>query len=128
MLFDSLVNTENWWKESKMALCFTRCDIFKEKIKSETRPLSEFSPEYEGALTDVDACREYITTRFTDLIRDRDNMEIFYVNTTDTGHVRQVVDILLGGYDTSHDAPSTSSSGFSRYHWERDLNTAAEAL
>lgn len=127
-IFESLVNSEKWWKESKIILCFTRYDIFEEKIKSGRRPLAGWFPGYMGPLTDVDACREYITTRFTDLIRNRNGMDILYVNMIDSGHVRQMVNMLLGEYDPRHHATCTSSSGFTRYYWERELNTGTEAL
>lgn len=101
-LFESIVNAENWWKESRMFLCFTKYDLFEKKTKSGARPLNDYFPEYEGSATDVVACREYITGRFTDLMRNRDEIGVFYVDATETQHVRDVVEtVLVGGHPGS---------------------------
>ncbi|KAF1965060.1 G-alpha-domain-containing protein [Bimuria novae-zelandiae CBS 107.79] len=101
-LFKSLVNTEDWWKESRMSLCFTKCDLFEKKIQSGSTPLNVYFPEYAGSPTDVAECRKYITWRFTQLLEQRSELGVFYLDVTDTGHVREVVETSLGGgYSTS---------------------------
>ena len=127
-LFESLVNSENWWKESEMFLCFTKIDNFSKKIKSGMRPLNEWFPEYEGSTTDVITCMEYITKRFIDLIQQRSELEIFYVNATCTAHVQQTVDMIFGDHMSgTQRCFHFHENGFARYYWKREVELDTDA-
>jgi hypothetical protein len=95
-LFKGLVNTKKWWLESKMTLCFTRCDLFEEKIRSGVSPLNDHFPEYEGPPTDVVQSAQYVVRKFTQLLEQRCELGVFQINATDTAHVRDVVETVLG--------------------------------
>ena len=85
-----------------MFLCFTKYDVFEKKIKAGKKSLRILFPEYEGPLTDVDACREYITGRFTALVRQRNEIGIFYIDATDTQQAKEVMEtVLVGGNPSS---------------------------
>ncbi|KAJ4290969.1 hypothetical protein N0V90_010165 [Kalmusia sp. IMI 367209] len=101
-LFGSLANSTNWWTQSKIFLCFTKYDLFEKKISAGSSLLSDYFPEYDGPPTDVLAARKYLTDRFTNLLEQRSELDVFYFNATNTEEVRGVVETILGnGYPRS---------------------------
>lgn len=97
MLAESLLNSR-WFIESKLFLCFTKLDRFEKKIQSGLSPLTgnlNF-PDYQGSLTDADECRGYIIKKCTDLFRRPGKVGVFCIDATDSEHVRDVVETVLG--------------------------------
>jgi hypothetical protein len=102
LLAESLLNNE-WFQQSKLFLCFTRYDVFERKIRSGLFPLRNTFPDYGGPSTDIIACRDYIVTKFTDTSRHHNSVGVFYIDATESEHVKEVVETVLGG------VPPTSS-------------------
>lgn len=75
-----------------MLLNFTKADIFAEKIKlGLTMPLKEQFP-YKSDPTDVLAVRDMITKKFTEVILDRRNLIISYIDARDTDQARKLLE------------------------------------
>ena len=96
MLFESIGNNR-FFENSPMFLCFTKYDLFEANTVSGKSSLNVAIPEYTGSTTDVVACRDYITMKFTNVLQTRRDLGIFYLNATDTEDVRGVVEVVLGG-------------------------------
>jgi hypothetical protein len=79
-----------------MTLCFTRRDLFEEKIRSGLSPLNAHFPDYNGQPTDVLQSAQYVFQKFIRLLEQRCELGVFQINATDTEHVREVVETVLG--------------------------------
>jgi hypothetical protein len=113
-LFESLVNSKKWWKWSKMFLCFTRYDLFEKKIQSGSSPLNSHFPDYQGPPRDSVQSARHVTRKFTQLLKLRSELGVFYVDATSAEHVRDVVETVLG--DGRSHSPRY-------YHFDRSVNT-----
>jgi hypothetical protein len=90
MLFESIVNSE-WFVQSKVVLCFTKMDVLQRKIDSNTSPIADHFPDYEGSPTDVEAVKTYFTEKFTSLLRPkRTEIDVCYLDVTESNDVQGV--------------------------------------
>ncbi|KAF2269549.1 hypothetical protein CC78DRAFT_453342, partial [Lojkania enalia] len=91
-LFDTLCVSQ-WFSTTKIALCFTKLDVFERKIQSGRYPIPDCiqNPRYDGAPDDVEAVKSFLTERFRDLCcKNHANPEIYYINALDTVQVRDM--------------------------------------
>jgi guanine nucleotide-binding protein subunit alpha len=95
-LFEQSVNSQ-YLGQAQHNLCFTKMDIFEGKVRSGTNPISDVFPEYSGSTTDVDAVRDFITAKFTQLLKCSAPRElrVYYLNAVDREEVRQVMGNIL---------------------------------
>lgn len=100
MLFESIVNSKTWLARSKFILCFTKMDIFERDIRNQLRSIDKFFPDYSGCPTDIEAGKAFFTAKFTGLLHTPRALDIYYINATDTGEVRLVLDNILNDRPT----------------------------
>lgn len=82
---------------SKLVLFFTKMDIFLRNISKETSLFGDYFKDYSGPPTDAIAKRDFITAKFTNSLLYPRELDIYYMDVTNTGTVRSALASILGG-------------------------------
>ena len=101
-LFSSVAN-HTLLTHTKLILCFTKMDVFARDLATGLYPISKYDhyKDYVGPPDDVAAVKDYFTAKFTSLLVTPRELDIYYIDATDTEQVRPVVENILDGGQTS---------------------------
>lgn len=91
-LFQSLTGLSRF-RESSIILLFTKLDLFNRKI--EESPITDFFPDYGGALDDSKDALRYFASKF--LLRNRfanRKINVLFTDATDTSQSGKMIRIL----------------------------------
>ena len=94
MLFDSIVHLRHF-RRAALILFFNKMDLFREKLRTGTSPISAYFPDYHGGNDDVEEGQEYFAEKFKRCVRTRQPDKVVYVhytNATDTDLLKKTMD------------------------------------
>ncbi|KAF2858199.1 G-protein alpha subunit [Piedraia hortae CBS 480.64] len=99
MLFESISNSR-YFAKAALILFLNKIDLFSEKVRSGSSPISRHFPDYSGTDTDVDTAKVFFAQKFRNTVRDPDKeIYVHYTNATDTNllekTMKSVQDIIV---------------------------------
>jgi guanine nucleotide-binding protein subunit alpha len=94
--FKDIVQEGRWRERCPIVLCFTKMDLFENKIIAAKRPVCDYFLEYTGEQTDVAAAQAFFTKKFQELDKGNRISSIHYLNVFDADNVRKLAEDLKG--------------------------------
>ncbi|KAF2653622.1 hypothetical protein K491DRAFT_717912 [Lophiostoma macrostomum CBS 122681] len=97
-IYYNSITSSRWFTKAAFVLCFTKLDIFRQKIESNEHPFSEFYPDYSGDPYDVNSMLEYISEMFQASVAEASGgggiLPVYYLDATKTDQVRGLLGLL----------------------------------